>query len=88
MTTVGTLDDQRTMTDSVRKWSSTVDPFTPLVGLVSLLIYVLNGFGGYLGRDLGLYVYAGCCFARLLSVRSVPPTWSGATCSPRASWGS
>ena len=59
MTTVGTLDDQRTMTDSVRQWWSTVDPFTPLVGLVSLLIYVLNGFGGYLGRDLGLYVYAG-----------------------------
>jgi hypothetical protein len=59
MTTVRTLDDQRTMTDSVRKWWSTVDPFTPLVGLVSLLIYVLNGFGGYLGRDLGLYVYAG-----------------------------
>ena len=58
MTTVATVGE-RTRTDTLRNWWSRVDPLTPLVGLVALLIYVLNGFGGFLGRDLGLYVYAG-----------------------------
>jgi hypothetical protein len=35
------------------------DPLTGVVGLVSLVVYVLHGFDGVLSRDLGLYTYAG-----------------------------
>ncbi|WP_191280242.1 ArnT family glycosyltransferase [Nocardioides flavus (ex Wang et al. 2016)] len=36
-----------------------VDPLVPVVGAVSLLVYVLHGFHGALTRDLGIYSYAG-----------------------------
>ncbi len=36
-----------------------LDPLVPLTGLVSLAVYLLNGFNGYLVRDLGVYAYAG-----------------------------
>jgi hypothetical protein len=37
----------------------TVDPLVPVVGLVSVVVYVLHGFHGLLTRDLGIYSYAG-----------------------------
>jgi len=36
-----------------------VDPITPIVGVVALLVYALHGFDGYLSRDLAIYSYAG-----------------------------
>ncbi|NYD42896.1 hypothetical protein [Nocardioides panaciterrulae] len=36
-----------------------LDPLVPLTGLVSLAVYLLNGFNGVLLRDIGVYAYAG-----------------------------
>ena len=36
-----------------------IDPLVPVVGLVALLVYALQGLDATLGRDLGLYSYAG-----------------------------
>ena len=47
----------------VRARASSLDPITPLVGLVALVVYSLHGFGGVLNRDLGVYAYAGQQFA-------------------------
>ncbi len=35
------------------------DPLVPLVGVVSLLVYLVHGFDGLLTRDLSVYTYAG-----------------------------
>lgn len=35
------------------------DPLTPLLGVVSLVVFWLHGFASYLSRDLSLYTYAG-----------------------------
>jgi 4-amino-4-deoxy-L-arabinose transferase-like glycosyltransferase len=47
----------------LRARASSLDPITPLVGLVALVVYSLHGFGGVLNRDLGVYAYAGQQFA-------------------------
>lgn len=36
-----------------------LDPLAPLCGLVALLVYVSQGFSGYLSRDLAVYSYGG-----------------------------
>jgi hypothetical protein len=38
---------------------TSADPLVPLVGLVSLVVYLLHGFDRGVTRDLGLYTYAG-----------------------------
>jgi 4-amino-4-deoxy-L-arabinose transferase-like glycosyltransferase len=43
----------------VRQRLARVDPALPLLGLVSLVTFVLHGFSGALGRDPGVYAYAG-----------------------------
>jgi hypothetical protein len=48
---------------SLRTRLGGLDPITPLVGLVALVVYLLHGFGGQLNRDLGVYAYAGQQFA-------------------------
>ncbi len=40
-------------------WHRRVDPLVFVVGAVSLLVYALHGFEGYLSRDSGVYSYAG-----------------------------
>ena len=42
---------------SSRWWR--IDLLIPLVGVGALVVYGFRGFRGYLGGDLGLYVYAG-----------------------------
>jgi hypothetical protein len=46
---------------SSRWWR--IDLLIPLVGVGALVVYGFRGFRGYLGGDLGLYVYAGQQFA-------------------------
>lgn len=53
----------RTRSAAVRQKVRAVDPLTPLVGLVALIVYPLHGFGGFLNRDLGVYAYGGQQFA-------------------------
>lgn len=36
-----------------------IDPLTPAVGIVAVLVYAMHGFDGFLSRDLGLFSYAG-----------------------------
>lgn len=40
-----------------------IDPLLPLVLVAGLVVYLPQGFDGYLTRDLGLYAYAGQQFA-------------------------
>jgi hypothetical protein len=40
-----------------------LDPLAPLCGLVALVVYLLQGFGGLLSRDLAVYSYGGQQFA-------------------------
>jgi hypothetical protein len=40
-----------------------IDPLAPLTGLVALAVYLLQGFGGLLSRDLAVYSYGGQQFA-------------------------
>ncbi len=44
---------------SLRARVGTADPLVGLVGLVSLVVYLLHGFDKTLGRDLGVYMYGG-----------------------------
>lgn len=45
--------------DRLRDRVTATDPLILVVGLVSLVVYVLHGFDKALGRDLGLYMYGG-----------------------------
>lgn len=49
-----------------RRWR--VDPWGPALAALGLVIFLLQGFGGLLTRDLALYAYAGQQFAE-----GVPP---------------
>src|SRR5262245_62834893 len=42
---------------AMRERLAHADPLIPVVGLTSLLVYVLHGFDGALRRDVGLYIY-------------------------------
>ena len=65
-----TQDDaaaEQARSDDHRRWWQ-VDPWGPALAAVGLVIFLLQGFGGLLTRDLALYAYAGQQFAE-----GVPP---------------
>ncbi len=64
-----THDEAAARTDAGgrRRWWQ-VDPWGPALAAVGLAIFLLQGFGGLLTRDLALYAYAGQQFAE-----GVPP---------------
>ena len=43
----------------LRERSRDIDPLVGVCGLVALSVYLLQGFGGLLTRDLGVYAYGG-----------------------------
>jgi hypothetical protein len=43
----------------LRQTLGRIDPLTPVVGVLAVVVYALHGFDGYLSRDLGLFSYAG-----------------------------
>jgi hypothetical protein len=57
----------RSEADADRRWWQ-VDPWGPGLAAVGLVVFLLQGFGGLLTRDLALYAYAGQQFAE-----GVPP---------------
>jgi hypothetical protein len=60
VTAAGTIaDDMAARSSLVRGRLGSVDPLLGVVGLVSLVVYVLHGFDKALDRDLGLYTYGG-----------------------------
>ncbi|MFC6288501.1 hypothetical protein ACFP3Q_15745 [Nocardioides sp. GCM10027113] len=42
-----------------RRTGARLDPAGPALALLAVIVYWLNGFDGYLSRDLALYAYAG-----------------------------
>ena len=54
--------------DAVRSARVRIDPWGPVLSLAAVVVFLLNGFGGMLTRDLALYAYAGQQFAE-----GVPP---------------
>lgn len=58
MRLTGRVHDQRSAPRR-RRVRQRLDPVGPVAALVAAGVYLLNGFDGYLSRDLALYAYAG-----------------------------
>jgi hypothetical protein len=59
MRLTGRVHDQRSAPRRGRRVGARLDPVGPVTALVAACVYLLNGFDGYLSRDLALYAYAG-----------------------------